>query len=124
MRRRWWGISVGGVFLLLSRDVSTHPSAIEDIEETQEPFAIALGVDALEPAVGFDLHIGEREASSHAGYRPAAVQVCKGTPHPKEVGRKGWLIIKSLSLDAFFFLDLAQPPRDFRRGALRPVEVA
>jgi hypothetical protein len=69
-RRRGWG---GFVFPFRFLDVSLHPSGIERVEESKEPFPLVERGDAFQSAVGFDFDIGEGEVASHAGHGAAGV---------------------------------------------------
>lgn len=108
-----WGVFFGGVVLFLSLNVLPDPFPIEDIKQTQEAFAVAEGIDAFEAAIRLNLGIREGEVSSHTGNWPAAIQISEGFPHPEKMWGKGWFFGEGFRLDAFFFLNLAQPLRVF-----------
>lgn len=124
--RRWGrGCVFGGVVLGLPFDVCSHPFTVESVEESKEPFAVPKGIDALEPAVGFDFGVGEREVASHAGHRASAVEIGERFPNPVQVLGQDRFVREGLGLDALLFLNLTQPLGVSALGgrALRPIEV-
>jgi hypothetical protein len=84
---------------------------IEGVDEAEEPFSLAEGVDTLEGAVGFDFGVGDGKRNrrhSHC-HRAAVVKVGERLPDPEEVLAEDRLLLKSLELLSGRFLNLAEP---------------
>jgi hypothetical protein len=107
--------------------VGTHPLVIEGANEAEEPFAIAQGRDALERAVGIDFVVWDWERDARAkshGDRTTIVKISERLPDPLQVQTEDWFVLKRLNLDAFFFLNLAQPVRLFSGRTAAPPQEA
>lgn len=122
--RRCWGFWLGGILLFHLLVMEPHPFVVEAVNQSDQCLPLAGQEDVFEAAVCFDLRKRDRHCGAHAGDRTAVVQINKGLPDPVEVPEQDRLLCEGLGLDAFFFLDLAQPFRLLGNRILRPDEVA
>jgi hypothetical protein len=123
-RARCGGLARLGVLGLLVG--SGHVFAIQTIKAAKKSFPLSERVDALEPAVSLDVCVGEGDGAVHA--KPASVvEVGESLPNPAEVAIKRRLLFERLDVEllallCLFLLNLPQPRRVLRRGAVGPVQ--
>lgn len=108
-------------FLLLIVVIG-HPLLIQAAEIQEQPVALVDAVDASVSSVGFDVGHGNRDRSRH-GKAASVIQFRERLPHPMQVRKQFWFVLKGFYLEGgVFFGKLFEPCFVLGSGLLAPLQ--